>query len=184
VANKALGRDLRDLLSRARPMRFVERAAGVTDPDNATPPAAAEPESVPPLQPLELPFDRPRPRDAEPGSPASVPAPPVAPSIVAPPLEVFAAAQEAAQAPLLEPGRSTTLWFPLLLASDVAFLATAVFLVFDPRVRRPLGWYLAGAAVLAGAVCGSLAFAVRARRRSLPAAPKANVRVHVHLTRV
>ncbi len=205
MANKALGRDLGDLLSRARPARMVAHVGSrpaTPEPGTGTGPgpgtASTAPDSVAPPIPQDLPLDPPAAATAvvlietPVVAPALAPAPAVA---MAPPVP---RATPVGRRPFAPPGASgysasgpapranppppagSMAAFLVLLGIDSILLITGAALAFTDWVPAPLSSYLALVAVLAGAACSALAYLLR----PAPAPKSEPSKVRVQLRRI
>lgn len=180
MAHKALGRDLGDLLSRARPARLVARAAAPTPPLTTEP----APSTQPPAAALELPLSLPS--AATPPLPAAEAnaRPDVPPSAIQSPQarqrRPFSPERPPATPSPSEPPPGPATTFYVLLGLDLILLGAAGLLAFTDLVERPLSLILAAIAVLAGAACSVFAFLLRP---SGPPRPQES-KVRVHLRRI
>jgi len=180
----ALGRDLGDLLNRARPARLVEQVGPRPEPGGTPTPAGPETPELPlaPTPPAfqlsaEPPSQSPSSPTAQPGAPLFATPDPLAPLAQRPAASpVFATRQRppgpAQPLPAGSPG-----WFYAFLATDVVLLAAAAVLFFTSLVPRPQSVVLAVVAVLIGGVCGGLAYLLRPD--SPPKAQDSKVRVQL-----
>lgn len=167
MANKALGRDLGDLLSRAQPARIVGRAA------RSFPPVEAGPGE----------------RRADPvgslAAPGAAEVPPIG-SVAT----TLAGAPKTAPTSLGVP-RSVSWWsrrLGYLLAADFVLLLMAAGLVFTDLADRSWAWPTALAAVVAGGVLGLLGLRGPVGNRPAPPPPPpspapGNPRIRVQLKR-
>lgn len=190
MAKKVLGRDLADLLTRARPARLVERAnarpegAGVARGGSGPVPSPAIP--VSPELPLDLPTE---PTLAIPSSISESAAASLAPPLPglavgeerthsihrAAASPVFASRPMAPTVPVAEPGSRA--WFYGLLAVDVVLLGFAAALFMWEIVPPPWSHRLALGAVVGGAVCAVLAYLIRPATSAPPPASKVRVQL-------
>lgn len=181
MAHKALGRDLGDLLSRARPARLVGRAAAQA-PASAASPAAPETEPSTAQVPLEFPNFNAPPGVTPPSTAASAGQPattPVIQSSPARPHRPFAPERPPQPAPL-GPAPIPAGPFFILVGLDLLLLGAAGVLAFTDVVDRPLSLILAGMAVVAGGACAVFAYLIRP---SGPPAPEES-KVRVQLRRL
>lgn len=191
---KALGRDLGDLLSQARPARLIETVATSTDRPSPIPapnlsPSSSElasPSNPPPSPHQTLPSN---PFSAEPAPTAEAPDSQVSfrnPTGGKPPPFRRAATWPGAPEPLV-PKRS----FPLgWIVLDLALLAGAAAFVWGPGKQLPQATAIAVALGLAGTVVGALVARwflatadapIAAHRTDERPSPNANPRIRVRL---
>lgn len=185
MSRKALGRGLGDLLHRARPARAVARAA-IPEPLELIPTRSET--ALPAPQPSSATVPQPVP--VAPGSIAPpahpVPAPPIGTPKPERPnptsrLPRFGPSYSPPPEPAEPPNRRALY---VVLVVDVLLIVFAALMAFGPWVQRPLAFYLAAAAVLAGGTlaCGVIAYQATPHRPPT-GSPKPS-RVRVRLTRL
>lgn len=189
MSRKALGRGLGDLLHRARPARAVARAA-ISEPLDLSQTPPSEP-AVPAPEPIPKTVPHPVPPapvvsggGVQPANP--LPAPPIGtPKSERPSpssrLPRFGPSYSPPPNPAEPPNRSALY---VVLVVDVLLIVFAALMAFGPWVQRPLAFYLAAVAVLAGGTlaCGAIAYQATPHRPPT-GSPKPS-RVRVRLTRL